>query len=212
MPHGIQAEGVHGLGGAVLRGLLGNGAVFHLAAVLSLEEPARAEEVEAEREHVVVNQPSVDGEEAHHGDHVAAGVQAGCHLAKLGLVVGLLVPEEVQAGAEKEEAVTDVSVHDPEEEGEGGGGEEGGVSLPVPGNSVGVDELLVAVRELVGGEVGGGGGPGLGDLVDVGGHVLVHVGVGADDGLADLGGRSETTQPSPRSMPETSALNMLREW
>jgi len=189
VPHGIETEGVNGLGGTKLGGLNGDSALLDLSVVLTIEDPSRSEEVEAEGEHIVVNKTSVDGEEAHHDDHIATGMEAGCHLAELGLVVGLLVPEEVNAGAEEEETVADISVHNTEEEGEGGSGEEGGVGLPITGNTVGVDELLVAVRELVGGEVGGRGRPGLGDLLDVGGHVGVHAGVGPGDGLADLGGR-----------------------
>ena len=40
----------------------------------------------------------------------------------------------------------DVAVHDPEKEGEGGGGEEGRVGLAVAGDAVGVDELWCAAR------------------------------------------------------------------
>ena len=189
VPHGIETEGVHRLSGTILGGLDGNSTLLDLSVVLTIKDPSRSEEVEAKGEHIVVNETSVNGEEAHHGDHVATSVEAGSHLAELGLVVGLLVPEEVKTGAEEEETVADISVHDTEEEGEGSSGEEGGVGLPIPGNTVGVDELLVAVGELVGGEVGGRGRPGLGDLLDVGGHVGVHAGVGTSDGLADVGGR-----------------------
>ena len=60
--------------------------------------------------------------------------------------------------------MANVSVYDPKEEGEGGNREEGGVGLPVAGDAVRVDKLLVAVRELVGAKVGGRCGPRLGYL------------------------------------------------
>mmetsp|Transcript_11891 Transcript_11891/g.24589 ORF Transcript_11891/g.24589 Transcript_11891/m.24589 type:complete len:252 (-) Transcript_11891:373-1128(-) len=189
MPHGIKTKGVDRLGGAVRSGLDGNGTLLDLPVVLTVKDPARAKEVETKGEHIVVNETGVNGEETHHGNHIPTGVHTSCHLAKLGLVVGLLVPKEVEAGAQEEETVTDITVHDTEEEGEGGGCEEGGVGLSITGNTVRVHELLVTVGELVGGEMGGRSRPGLGDLVNVRGHVGVHAGMRTSDGVTELGGR-----------------------
>mmetsp|Transcript_25713 Transcript_25713/g.71848 ORF Transcript_25713/g.71848 Transcript_25713/m.71848 type:complete len:783 (-) Transcript_25713:14-2362(-) len=186
VPHRIQTEWVDGFRTSVLCGGFGDVILLDGALVLSVECPAGAEQVEAKREAVVVDHTSVDGEEAHHDDHVATGMQSFKHLAELGVVVRLFVVEEVASAQEEEGSVTDITVHDSEKERESGGGEKGWVGLPITWDTVGVHELLVSVRELVGHVVGWWRWPRLRDVVHKTWHGHVHVGVGSLDGVLDL--------------------------
>ena len=86
--------------------------------------PLRFEEFQPEREHVVVDEAAVDGEAAHHEEHVAAAEGHRFHLAQAALRPRALHDKEVHRGARQDEAVSDITVHDAEEEGEGDGGEE----------------------------------------------------------------------------------------
>mmetsp|Transcript_29567 Transcript_29567/g.59687 ORF Transcript_29567/g.59687 Transcript_29567/m.59687 type:complete len:339 (-) Transcript_29567:449-1465(-) len=113
-------------------------------------------------------------------------MESSSHLVQLGLVVLFFVPEEVETCAEEEQSVPNISVHDSKQEGESRRSEQGRVGLSIPGNAIRVHELLISVRELVGGEVRRGGGPRLGHLIHVTGHVVVHVAVSAVDAHADV--------------------------
>mmetsp|Transcript_60124 Transcript_60124/g.158160 ORF Transcript_60124/g.158160 Transcript_60124/m.158160 type:complete len:742 (+) Transcript_60124:648-2873(+) len=106
--------------------------------------PAGVEEVEAEREEVVVEEAGVHAEDTHHGQDVPGFVEL--RDAELELV-GL--PDGVDAQRKEHGPVAYVAVHHSEEEGEGDDGEERGVDLAVLGEPVRVHEVLEDPGELV---------------------------------------------------------------
>mmetsp|Transcript_328 Transcript_328/g.528 ORF Transcript_328/g.528 Transcript_328/m.528 type:complete len:457 (-) Transcript_328:100-1470(-) len=183
VPNRVEAEGVHGVAIAILTRHLRDVTLFGLIAV---KRPASPKQVEAEGEAIIVDETGVHGEESHHGNHVTTHVQSPRHLVELGLVILLLVPEKVKTRAEEEQTVSNVAVHDPEQEGESRRREQGGVGLPVPWNTIRVDKLLVPVGELVRRKVRGRRRPRLGHLIHVRRHVVIHVAVGAVHRGADV--------------------------
>mmetsp|Transcript_26520 Transcript_26520/g.65858 ORF Transcript_26520/g.65858 Transcript_26520/m.65858 type:complete len:414 (-) Transcript_26520:1469-2710(-) len=111
-------------------------------------------EDEADAQEVVVDEPGVCGEEAHEGDHVSGGHHA---LERpVAPLEGVGEDEQVHAEEQDAGAVSDVAVHDAEEEWESDDGEEPGVGLLVAGDAVRVDQLLEGVAELGAADVGGG--------------------------------------------------------
>ena len=185
MPHGVQTKGVHRFVRAISGSLTRNITFFDTSIVLTIKRKASSKEVDSEREAIVVDQTSVDGKETHHGNHVTTSVHAFTHFTKLGIVVGLFVPQEIATREEEEQTVTDISVHHPKQERECGSSEESRVGLPITGDSISVYKFLVAVGELVGSKVSGGSRPWLGHMVHQGRHGQVHVGVSTFHSLAD---------------------------
>mmetsp|Transcript_2378 Transcript_2378/g.3612 ORF Transcript_2378/g.3612 Transcript_2378/m.3612 type:complete len:375 (+) Transcript_2378:1082-2206(+) len=183
MPHGIETERIDRFSFPKLSCHLSN---FTLLRCIAGENPAGAEEVKTKREAIVVDKTSIYGEESHHYHHITTSVQASGHFIQLGLFVLLFVPKKVETSTEEEHTVTDVSVHNTEQEGECCGSEESGVGLSIPGNTIGVNKLLVTVSELVCGKMSGRSGPGLRNLIHVVGHAVVHVNVGAVHAHADV--------------------------
>mmetsp|Transcript_54874 Transcript_54874/g.116580 ORF Transcript_54874/g.116580 Transcript_54874/m.116580 type:complete len:352 (-) Transcript_54874:753-1808(-) len=183
MPHGIKTERVDRFALSILTSHLSHIALLWL---ITVECPTSPKQVQTKREAIIVHQTSIHSKESHHDNHITSHVQSSCHLIKLGLVILLLIPEQVQASAEEEQPMTNVAIHDPEQEREGGSREQSRIGLSVARNAVRVDKLLVPVGELVGGKVRGGRGPRLCHLVHVAGHVMVHIAVGAVHRGADV--------------------------
>mmetsp|Transcript_30324 Transcript_30324/g.44288 ORF Transcript_30324/g.44288 Transcript_30324/m.44288 type:complete len:246 (-) Transcript_30324:619-1356(-) len=82
--------------------------------------------------------------------------------------------------------MSNISVHDTKEEGKGGGCEESRVGLTIPGDTIRVDKLLVTIGELVGGKVRRRSRPRFGHLINVTGHIHVHIRVSAVDGITHI--------------------------
>jgi hypothetical protein len=186
MPHRIKTEWVDGFSRTVFSNLGSNGTGFDSVLVLAFEFPAGSENVETEGKHIVVNTTSVDGEETHHDNHVTTHVHTSRHLTEATFVVLLLVVDKEETGTEQKETVTNISVHNSEEEWESGSRKEGRVGLPITWNTVGVDKLLVTVGKLVCHEMGRRGRPWLRDMVNEGRHCHIHVSVGLVDGDTDI--------------------------
>mmetsp|Transcript_1312 Transcript_1312/g.2274 ORF Transcript_1312/g.2274 Transcript_1312/m.2274 type:complete len:717 (+) Transcript_1312:2347-4497(+) len=170
VPGRITPKRVHRVGVAVVGHVGGRvGGV----RVLREHGPLGPEQVQPQREVVVVHQPAVHRVQAHQEDHVP-GLDQGGEAAAVAALRAVAQPEQVQPQQQHAAAVANVPVHHAVHEGEGGGGEERGVGLLVPRGAVRVHELLEGPRELVQPEVGGRGGPGLGRVLDHGGHLRVH--------------------------------------
>uniref|UniRef100_A0A1I8J5W1 Secreted protein n=1 Tax=Macrostomum lignano TaxID=282301 RepID=A0A1I8J5W1_9PLAT len=119
-------------------------------AELALDAPAGAEDVHRVREHIVIDEASVDGEQAHQQDDVAAVEEGGPDLRGLGGGRQLaLAQHHPQRRQEHQGAVPEVAVHHGKEEREGDDGEWRGVRLAVGGHAVRVDDVLEADRQLV---------------------------------------------------------------
>mmetsp|Transcript_13824 Transcript_13824/g.22653 ORF Transcript_13824/g.22653 Transcript_13824/m.22653 type:complete len:202 (-) Transcript_13824:766-1371(-) len=82
--------------------------------------------------------------------------------------------------------MTDISIHNTEQEGECCSSEKSRVGLSVPRNTIGVNKLLVPVSEFVRSEVSRGCWPGFWNLIDVVGHTVVHVTVGTVNAHTDI--------------------------
>ena len=104
--------------------------------------------------------------------------------------------------------MSNIPVHDPEKKRESRSSEERRVRFAVSGDTVGVDEFLVSVGELVGVEVGGGLGPWLGHYLEEGRHGSVGGGVGLGDGLA---GRVELGSDYPTLRGERRCFRDVRK-
>lgn len=113
-------------------------------------DPAGAEHVDGFGVEVVVDESGVDGEHAHEQDDVATS-EEGVEDLVLDLHRDeLLLEEDEGSGGEKhDDSVTCVSEHDSKEEGEGDDGPGGWVDFSVVGDSVGVDDVLESLGELV---------------------------------------------------------------
>ena len=155
-PDGVDSEGVDAVGvGADV--LPVRNAVFDGVLV------AGAEDVEVHAKEVVVDPAAVEGEEAHHEDHVPELADEG----ERAFADFIVEEDEVEAQDEDDSSVGHIAEHDSEEEGEGDSCEDGGVDLLVAGHSVGIGDFLGHDGVAVG--VEGGGGFGEGQLLYFGG-------------------------------------------
>ncbi|CAM5999183.1 unnamed protein product [Sphagnum balticum] len=102
--------------------------------VCSVDSPGDGPLVDDEYAHVA--EAAVEGEDGHQQHQVSDGVDVGEEGARG------LTDDEPQREGEEEAAVTDVSEHDSEEEGEDGDGEDAGIYLLVSRHPVDVYQLL----------------------------------------------------------------------
>mmetsp|Transcript_60123 Transcript_60123/g.158157 ORF Transcript_60123/g.158157 Transcript_60123/m.158157 type:complete len:806 (+) Transcript_60123:399-2816(+) len=144
-PRPVHADGV-GAGTAGVRDVVVRREVA--VAVLVLE--AGLEQLEADREEVVVHEARVHREDAQAEHHVPRREEHGLSVAQV-----LRIPDQPDAEHEQQGAVTDVSVHHPEDEREGDRGEKGGIRLLVGGDAVGVDHVLEGLGVVVRADVRG---------------------------------------------------------
>jgi len=118
-----------------------------------------AVDVHRNRHDIVVNDTAVNGEETHEEDDITTAENHVNHFIETLLLAGLgeaLLEEDEQTTDESDNAtVTNITVHDTEEEGEENDGEETRVELTILGETVGVDNSLEGLGELVAVDVGG---------------------------------------------------------
>ena len=105
--------------------------------------PGGAKDVHRLREDIVVDEPGVDGKDAHQEDDITTVEEVVPYLVvRLSCHQLLLFDNHVESKAKHDDAVASISKHDGKEEWEGDDGEDCRVGLSVRGDSVGVDESL----------------------------------------------------------------------
>ncbi len=186
MPHRIQTKWVNRFVGTIFSSLVGNISFFDLHGVLTIEFPTTSEEIETKREAIVVDHTGINSEESHHQNHVTSEVETFRQLVALDAFGLLLVRDQHKTGEEQKHTVSNITIHNSEEEWESGSGKQGRVGFSITRNTVRVDKLLVSICELVGHKVGRRSRPRLRDVVDKTWHGHVHVGVSFLDGKLNL--------------------------
>mmetsp|Transcript_28987 Transcript_28987/g.55538 ORF Transcript_28987/g.55538 Transcript_28987/m.55538 type:complete len:389 (-) Transcript_28987:572-1738(-) len=159
MPDGIHSKSIRGVplgveDGARLRGLLAEGEWQFVVGGAHVVRGA--EERHGHGEELVVQHAGVHAEDAHQQDAVAPREH---HVEDFVVDVRelLLVGAQESRREKHHGAVTQVSEHHREEEGEGDDGEHRRVYLAIAGNAVRVHNVLEHLRHLVGLEKSGGG-------------------------------------------------------
>jgi len=165
VPGGINSEGVRAteLAGVVLVLGVEIGGPIDVTVNGGLLGPTSGEKRDTQREDIVVHETSIGREESHKQNKITG---PGCtlHGFVLALFHGVGVHAEVATDEEQTETMSNITIHDTEEEGEGHDSEERRVGLAIAGNTVGVHKFLEGCGELVGFDVGRGHG--LGGRVD----------------------------------------------
>ena len=129
-----------------------NGISF-LKVVMNIPLPLAVEERHGLGEHIIVDKTGVDREDSHDQGDVTTIVDHGEELER-DLLEGLLPVDHGEGGAKHDNGVTEITEHDSEEEGESDNDGDSGVDFLVGSSTVGVDNGLESLGELVGLEVG----------------------------------------------------------
>mmetsp|Transcript_1373 Transcript_1373/g.3644 ORF Transcript_1373/g.3644 Transcript_1373/m.3644 type:complete len:404 (-) Transcript_1373:975-2186(-) len=143
-PCPIEAERV-GAWPAAVRDVVRRGELA--VALLVLE--TRVEQLEADGEEVVVQKACIGREEAQAQHQVTRGEQHRLRVAQ-----GLGVADEIQAAEQQQRAVADVAVHHAEDERERHDGQQRRISLLIPRDAIGIDDLLEGLGVLVRADIG----------------------------------------------------------
>jgi len=104
---------------------------------------ARAEDIEWDREELIVDPSRVEGKAAHQKQQITQVVGIRQHL------LGVFAPHHPQGCSQDHTPVPDVSEHDSEEEGEDGDCEKSRIYLLVTRHTVGIDNFLERRSERV---------------------------------------------------------------
>mmetsp|Transcript_79796 Transcript_79796/g.258536 ORF Transcript_79796/g.258536 Transcript_79796/m.258536 type:complete len:502 (-) Transcript_79796:161-1666(-) len=115
-----------------------------------VRDPSGSEEAEADGEEVVVEETNIDRKDAHHQQNIAGIVEVRNGVFQ---IVGL--PNCIDADGQEHGAMTDVPVHNPEQEGKGHDREERRVGLTIVRQAIGVNQILENLSEFVLADVGG---------------------------------------------------------
>mmetsp|Transcript_1374 Transcript_1374/g.3654 ORF Transcript_1374/g.3654 Transcript_1374/m.3654 type:complete len:673 (-) Transcript_1374:156-2174(-) len=143
-PCPVEPEGVRP-GAAAVRDVVGRGELA--VAVLVLE--ARVEQLQADGEKVVVQEAGERGEEAETQHQVARAEQHRLRMAQ-----GVGVAHEPNAAEQQQRTMADVAVHHAEDERERHDGQQRRISLLIPRDAIGIDDLLEGLGVLVRADVG----------------------------------------------------------
>mmetsp|Transcript_8658 Transcript_8658/g.18075 ORF Transcript_8658/g.18075 Transcript_8658/m.18075 type:complete len:202 (-) Transcript_8658:980-1585(-) len=186
MPHWIQAKWIHRFIRTIFCELVGNITFFNLQIILTIKFPTTFEEVETERETIIVHQTGIHGEKSHHGNHVSSHMESFRQLVSLNTFSFLLVPYQHASIEEQKHTMTNITIHHSEKEWEGSRGKEGWIGFSITGDSIRVNKLLIGVGEFVGYEVRRRSRPRLRNVVDKTGHRHIHVCMSLLDGKTNL--------------------------
>ena len=163
VPAPVETKGV-----AVTVGFaeLGVDRVTILVVIRDNPFPLTVEERHGLGEHIVVDETGVNREDSHDQSDVTTIVHHGEELER-DFLQGLLPVDHGEGGAKHDDGMTKVTEHDGKQEGESNNNRDGRVDFLVGSSTVGVDDCLESLGELVGLEVRRRGlvGP---DLVDNG--------------------------------------------
>ena len=184
MPNGIETEGVNSASFAISS--IVELSHISLLGFLAGKRPTGSKKVESEREAIIVHQTGIHCKESHHGNHVTTRMKTTSQFIQLGLIILLLIPQQVKTCTKQEQSVTNISIHHTKQKGKRGRSEQGWIGFPIPRNTISIHELLIPISKLIRREVGRRRRPRLGHLIHMTGHILIHITVGAIDTHADI--------------------------
>merc|ERR1719206_1587841 len=161
LPDGVNPEGVrrpHVVGfirGVSLRWLEHHVLVVYDGGFLLSDLPGRPEQIHGFREDIIVDEPSIDTEDAHQGDQVSSREEIiPDFIVRLPGHQLLFLQDAPERKSKHDDPVSCIPKHHGKQEGEGDDGVHGRVGLPVGSHPIGVDQSLESRGELVGPEEG----------------------------------------------------------